>query len=202
MNLQSQTTKIAVVISLADRSSQWCTDKLLELTNTFNDEFNIWSAVVHDKDTTTNLDGIVIQKHTHIHFIGIGHRKRLLNYLNQFSIWFECSTLAVSIDKLTDFTTMCQYLIHKNDLDKFQYSKDRIFTNMSKDELDTTLNAEIGESLTADKLMFIIGTSNNVVEVINRVGLSNFQHYYPTIKLLMDTYKVGFMQLRRKDYDI
>lgn len=199
MNLQGQTTKIAVVVSLAQRDYEWCVDRINILTDKFNDTFNLWCAIIHDKDTIINSDGLVINKHLHIHFIGIGGRKRLLTYLNMFAVWFECSTLAVSIDKLTDFTSMCQYLIHKNDLDKFQYSRDKIYTNLPKDELESTLNAELGDSLTADKLMFIIGTSNNLVEVINRVGLSNFQHYYPTIKLLIDTYKVGFMQIRRKD---
>ena len=130
MALENKTKKIAVVVSLRERDYSWAYNKLCELNNIFNEEFDCWSSAIHDKDLILHDDGTTELKTLHVHFFGIGATKRLLTYLNQFAVWFECSTLAVSIQPMKDFTLSTQYLIHLNDLDKYQYDKSIIFSSL------------------------------------------------------------------------
>lgn len=196
MALENATKKIAVVISLRERDYAWAYSKLCELNNTFNEEFECWSSAIHDKDTTTNSEGEVVPKTLHIHFFGIGKRKKLLTYLNQFAIWFEVSNLAVSIQAMKDFTSSTQYLIHLNDLDKYQYDRSIIISSLNKEDLNRLLDEYIQTSFNEDKLIFYLGTSSNMVELIKRCGLVNFKNYCNVIRILLDNgYKIGFMRV-------
>lgn len=128
MSLSTKTKKINVVISLkeAEQPSAF----LSRLQAHMQVEAEQYAMILHDRDMKD--DGTF--KTPHIHLVAdMKSAKRLSTFLGEIATLLDLNPLAVSIEKYVSFEAALQYLIHKNDTDKYQYSEERIIHNIEKD---------------------------------------------------------------------
>lgn len=90
------------------------------LLSTIRSKFIDWAYILHDKDT----DGNGVLKKPHIHWVGRA-TPRCLSVVANFLGLPEND-----IEVVKNFDNMVMYLIHLNDIDKFQYSPDDVETNL------------------------------------------------------------------------
>lgn len=91
------------------------------LLSTIRSKFIDWAYILHDKDTDVN--GVL--KKPHIHWVGRA-TPRCLSVVANFLGLPEND-----IEVVKNFDNMVMYLIHLNDIDKFQYSPDDVETNLT-----------------------------------------------------------------------
>ena len=90
------------------------------LLSTIRSKFIDWAYILHDKDINENGE----LKKSHIHWVGRA-TPRCLSVVSNF-----LGLPANDIEVVKNFDNMVMYLIHLNDLDKFQYSPDDVETNL------------------------------------------------------------------------
>ena len=174
-NLTTQTAKINVIISLKDYDLEEAKCGMFpHLTNWCEANCKMYAYILHDKDTLENGSA----KTPHIHLIALlnSNRTRLSTTLNNLADSIGVCSLAISIDKVSDFNGSIQYLVHKNNNDKYQYNVLDITTNMTKGELDVYLNSE-GKGISLENLITIIKRNKNITDIIRDVGLNNYRLY-------------------------
>lgn len=90
------------------------------LLSTIRSKFIDWAYILHDKDVNENGE----LKKSHIHWVGRA-TPRCLSVVSNFLGLPEND-----IEVVKNFDNMVMYLIHLNDIDKFQYSPDDVETNL------------------------------------------------------------------------
>ncbi len=90
------------------------------LLSTIRSKFIDWAYILHDKDFNENGE----LKKSHIHWVGRA-TPRCLSVVSNFLGLPEND-----IEVVKNFDNMVMYLIHLNDIDKFQYSPDDVETNL------------------------------------------------------------------------
>lgn len=90
------------------------------LLSTIRSKFIDWAYILHDKDVNENGE----LKKPHIHWVGRA-TPRCLSVVSNFLGLPEND-----IEVVKNFDNMVMYLIHLNDIDKFQYSPDDVETNL------------------------------------------------------------------------
>ena len=98
-----------------DSTSYVCDDVLKNLVC-----FKKFAYCLHDQDV--NDDGEL--KKAHIHWVGTGDARKVKTVSNLLGVAEH------DIEICKSFQSQIQYLIHKNDPDKFQYDVDSISTNI------------------------------------------------------------------------
>ena len=91
------------------------------LLSVIRSKFIDWAYILHDKDTDEN--GVL--KKPHIHWVGRA-TPRCLSVVANFLGLPENN-----IEVVKNFDNVVCYLIHLNDIDKFQYSPDDVESNFS-----------------------------------------------------------------------
>lgn len=91
------------------------------LLSIIRSKFIDWAYILHDKDTDDNGQ----LKKPHIHWVGRA-TPRTLSVVSNFLCLPEND-----IEVVKNFDNMVMYLIHLNDIDKFQYSPDDVETNLT-----------------------------------------------------------------------
>lgn len=91
-----------------------------QLLSIIRSKFIDWAYILHDRDTDDNGE----LKKPHIHWIGRA-TPRTLSVVSNFLGLPEND-----IEVVKNFDNMVMYLIHLNDIDKFQYSPDDVETNL------------------------------------------------------------------------
>lgn len=171
-NLSTQTSKINAVLSLNN-----CTD-----INGVKENLQLWCVsnckmfafILHDKD---KLDSGA-PKTPHIHLVAVlnSSRLRISTTLNNISDAVKLSTMAISIEKLNDINGSIQYLVHKNNADKFHYDINDIVTNLERTELDIYMTSE-NDAISLETLITIVKRNTRIVDIIRDVGLQNYRLY-------------------------
>lgn len=90
------------------------------LLSTIRSKFIDWAYILHDKDINENGE----LKKPHIHWVGRA-TPRCLSVVSNFLGLPEND-----IEVVKNFDNMVMYLIHLNDIDKFQYSPDDVESNL------------------------------------------------------------------------
>lgn len=181
--LNTKTNQFNIIISLKEHNN---IELILNKLDSFvNNYLCNYAYILHDNDY--NKEGE--RKTPHIHLLMYNTiRKRLSTIINEISDFLGISPFAISIDKIVSLEGSIQYLIHKNDIEKWQYDVKEIKTNIDKKEFDLLLNSENG-ALTFDRLFQIIRHSKNKTEVIEKIGLSYYRIYRPIISDIWNDYK-------------
>ena len=91
-----------------------------QLLSIIRSKFTDWAYILHDKDVDDNGE----LKKPHFHWVGRA-TPRCLSVVSNFLGLPEND-----IEIVKNFDNMIQYLIHLNDIDKFQYSPDDVETNL------------------------------------------------------------------------
>lgn len=174
-NLTTQTAKVNCVISLKDKSYDTIKGVIMvDLQNWCEANCKMYAYILHDKDILDNGSA----KTPHIHLVALlnSSRCRLSTTMNNLSAATGVNEMAISIEKANDFNGSIQYLIHKNNTDKFQYNVLDIMTNMPKGELDVYLNSD-GGGVSIETLVAIVKQNRSVIDIIRAVGLQNYRLY-------------------------
>lgn len=170
MSLETQTKKINVIISLGGVDWQY-NESLKTWCNSFCERY---AYILHDKDFTEGG----IKKTPHIHLVAqLQKRARLYKTLRDISEAVNVGVKAITIDKYTHWEKSLQYLIHRNDKDKYQYQESAIITNIDIVELDDILNNEF-DTFDYDYLWRIAEDSENEMDFIRNIGITNYKNYW------------------------
>lgn len=179
--LTTQTGKINVVISL--KGVQDFNIYLERLKRYCEEQTQLYAYILHNKDVLENGE----IKTPHIHLVAIlkNNRQRLSTTLGNIGVALELSVLAISIDKMSDIVGSLQYLIHKNNTEKYQYEEKKIHTNISSGELATYMASD-SKSMSIEYLVDVVSKHRSKIEIMRTIGLSYYHLYRNTIN---DIYK-------------
>lgn len=173
--LETQTAKINCVITLKDISYDVIKNSIMaSLQNWCESNCKMYAYILHDKDILDNGS----PKTPHIHLVALlnSSRCRLSTTMNNLSAATGVNEMAISIEKANDFNGSIQYLIHKNNSDKYQYNVLDIMSNLPKGELDVYLYTE-GGGVSIETLVAIVKQNRSVIDIIRAIGLQNYRLY-------------------------
>lgn len=174
-SLTTRTYKINAIISLKDKSLFNIKQAILvELKEWCNINCDNYAFILHHKDTLDNGE----LKTPHIHLVCnlLDKRLRLSTTLNNLANTLKVPNLAISIDKYQSFEGSIQYLVHKNNDDKYQYSIKDIISNINDSELDVYLNS-VNDNISLETLIAIVKRSQRITDVMRDIGLGNYRVY-------------------------
>lgn len=173
--LTTRTAKINVVLSLKGYDIKKTLDRLKEFCVAY---MQVYAFILHDRDILENGES----KTPHIHLIGLmnNNRQRLGTILTEICESCELEPFAITIDKMSDIVGSIQYLIHKNNAEKYQYDVGEIITNLSESELMTYLNSD-SKSISIEYLVSVIEKNRSRIDIMREIGLTYYHLYRNTI---------------------
>lgn len=176
--LSTRTAYLNIIISLKDYTLERIENLKIKLNEYCNERFNLFAFILHDKDLLDDNS----PKTNHIHLIGIykNNRQRLSTILNDLSVHLSISEMAISIDKMNDINGSMQYLLHRNNPQKYQYDIGAIMSNLQIEELNTYMQRE-SNTLSTSGLLDIIRNSQSKIEVYESIGLEYYRQYRQVI---------------------
>lgn len=148
------------------------------------DYLSYWAFIKHDKD----VDDAGEIERTHYHLVlqcnSAYTKDRILSELSKNLVK---NRSCVSVRSYNDIYQAVQYLIHRNDAEKYQYSSKEIVSSSSGE----TAVYLIGEfTLTIEKLVDIVKHSSSIKEIYTTIGLKNAKLYHWIIKDLVKEYEI------------
>ena len=169
MSLDKQTNKFNIVINLPNKGKQFTS---LDLQSACVSLFKEYSFIFHDKDVLQNGE----MKTKHYHVVAKGNRQRLITIINKLAQYLGIDTTLVSCKKCVTYIGSLQYLIHKNDLEKYQYLESNIVTNMDREDLHSLLVSD-NDDISLDRIINLVQNCRSLTELIKEVGLSTYVGY-------------------------
>lgn len=140
-----------------------------------------YGYILHDKDLKD--DGEL--KIPHVHLVASypqGKRNtRWSTWVNKLADYLGLDVRSISLDSCVSFDSSLQYLIHKNDIDKFQYPLEEVKSSYDLQELNTIMQREV-KSFTIDYAIRIIDECETLTEAIKVFGLKIYYQYRNIIK--------------------
>lgn len=209
-DLESQRKDVDIIINYPIKKS------LQDMLYEFNGMLWLYAMIVHDKDVheedsletyqndVCDMNGNIVfhkgdktgnylwhkgdPKTKHIHLVISSPKKhRLKVFINFIQKSLDINFNQISILPCDSLAGRIQYLIHKNNPEKYQYSVDDIKTNMSTADLCEYLDEEISPKLTTDQIINICRESKgNRLYIIEKIGIQRYTLYRNTIN---DIYK-------------
>lgn len=173
-SLNTQTGKLFIVIR---KNKAININKIKSYCETYGKEY---AFISHNKDIDP-VTGVTIPIHYHIVMNAKDTKKRLSTHLNDLCDFFGFDNAnGIEIDKYRTYESAIQYLIHKNDSSKTKHDVEEIITNINSEELKTLISIDTF-TISFDLVYSLCLTSNNIIEIIRALGLSNYQKYRATI---------------------
>ena len=160
----------------------------LELNNYLrnNDVVQFYAFILHDKDV--NVSGEIERPHYHI-VVVLKNPYSSKTVLNDIVSKLFINRSCVGTRKIFDFVLMCQYLIHKNDKDKYQYDLLDIWSN-DVDELFSILYDGTSQyDMDINYLIELVHCSNTLRDVYKTLGLKKSRTYR---SIIVDLWKERF----------
>lgn len=173
----SKANKWAIVINAKKSTPSNAIDSELEaLLCSLKDNitYRYFFAIIHNKDILDTGE----PKRTHLHIV------LELKEKATFSSVLSTLTSKLGIDKeqisLEPTNSQClaeQYLIHKNDSNKHQYSQEQVITNDKQIWLDRLNKVYLTPEEQEEENKKALYTANNMIEFIERAGLDYANRY-------------------------
>lgn len=180
LSLDSQRTSFNIVISDLSR----CESSVCEICDKMSALGFIYYACVHDKDKKE--DGSIKRTHMHI-VISSMKRLRVKQTISYFVDICKTNTENIQIDEVLSMVSCVQYLLHYNDVNKYQYSREELLTNQPSSADSMLLESPKCNELTTQQLFdFIFNDKLSRIELINAIGIGKYQHYRQTINDLYE----------------
>lgn len=148
-----------------------------------------YACIIHDKDV--DRSGVLKTKHLHLVF-ECPKRHRLSFYINRLTEYFGVEPNQVSIQVSNSYAGDIQYLIHKNNNDKFQYPVSAIKSSYSLDRLNEYLTVELHQEITAYYVLETVKSCRTKSQVIMRLGLGVYNLYQRAINDFINDGMLGF----------
>lgn len=180
MNLTKQSKKFAIVLQLSKERAELypsLSDLLPKL-----DDFEDYAFIKHDREDLP---------HVHI-VLTFSKRKRGQTVLNMLSDVFSVNYRdSLSVEVAEDLPACVQYLIHKNNPEKYQYDQKLIVTTYSDETLNSLLESDA--PLDAYALRAIcIAKEGDLIEIAQEIGLNAYSRYRYLIEYIISKYHLGF----------
>lgn len=132
-----------------------------------------YAFILHDKDVNKDT-GEVKTKHLHC-VLMLEDRKRLITIIRDISKELSFNINLISIEKVNDLVGSIQYLIHRNDKEKYQYNIDDIVYQWNdKNEFLTYIEME-NNNLSLDRLVNIVDNAQSYIDIMQQVGMSFYR---------------------------
>lgn len=116
----------------------------------------------------------------HVHFVFRAfERTRLSSWIIRIAdvLGFgKDQRILVSVENCRCFPYAIQYLLHLNHAEKYQYPRDALITNLTRDQIDFYLQSD-GTYLDPHTLLDLVRSSNSLTEIIMRLGLETYNRY-------------------------
>lgn len=182
--------------TLQTQSKQFCcvirknvaipSKKLTEFCSSYATQ---WAFIEHKGDISPEsgeIEGI----HYHLVLL-LPKRKRGYTILNDITKYFGFENgNGIEVAVMQSLEGSIQYLTHKNDKDKTPHDFEEIKSNFNPEELKTIYEA-VNNSLTFDRIKVIINDAENICDVIEAVGFTQYNTYRNTIRDMWNWYKHG-----------
>ena len=190
LTLDSQRTAFNVVISDLTRckiSPEGACDKLSSLGF-------VYFACVHDKDKDEQGNDKLLHMHLVLH---CQKRLRVKQIINQLQDVFNTNFENVRVDEVISSASSIQYLLHINDKNKYQYSRDELLSNNQEQADAYLIETPSSQELTTQQLFDYIFKDNlSKLELCYCIGIGKYQHYRHTINDLYEWKSIKKKQAR------
>lgn len=134
-----------------------------------------YTYIKHENDVS--VKGLLEDTHYHLVLV-YKKNQRLSTRLNELVQYFGFDNpFGIQVDKTISTTNSIQYLIHKNNPEKTKHSIDEIICNYDRLELKAIIDSESDNACTFEFLLEVLMTENNILNVIQRIGLVTYKHY-------------------------
>lgn len=180
LTLDSQRSQFNVVLSDLTR----CKSSIQEICDKLSSLGFMYFGCVHDKDVKENGE----KKLTHCHIVLLSMKRlRVKQVINYFVDIAKTNFENVQVDEVVSTSSCIQYLIHLNDSNKYQYSREELFSNNPSQADAYLIETPKSNELTTQALFdFIFKDKLSRIELCYAIGIGKYQHYKSTIE---DLYK-------------
>lgn len=144
-----------------------------------------YAFIIHNRDKKE--DGNIKTMHIHLAVI-MPYRIRKSTLLNELSFALQVPKECISIEECRRFTQLIQYLVHKNQPEKTQYSIAEIVSNYDKGELTLLFNSEEEQRLTPQELIEKVIKYSKKSQLLIDIGLDNYKRYVHVINSIWNDY--------------
>lgn len=183
LSLTSQRTQFDIVISDLSR----CKQSYINSLDGMSKYGFTYYAINHDKDVDSK--GELKRSHLHIVLCSM-KRLRVKQLLNILSDTFITNVENIQVQEVVSLCGSIQYLIHLNDLNKYQYDKSLIITNDESNLDGYLMEVPSIAKLSTEKLVaLILDDKLNRVELMKSIGIGNYAHYRYVINDLYESLK-------------
>lgn len=138
-------------------------------------------GIIHDSDV--DEDGVKKRVHSHLVLL-TPHRVRIGTMVNRIADLLHIPQEAVSDIAFESTAGAVQYLIHKNNPDKFQYDYTEVKTNHQVD-LVALLAQDLRSEITTEYLLDLIDGGMSRRDIARYIGLGNYLAYRNAINDFM-----------------
>lgn len=183
MALTDKSKRVNYVISCAGASADDLAILSADIKKALEDLGAIqYAYILHQKDIKD--DGTLKTPHFHI-VAEYASTKRLNTFLTNMADALGMNVLSIGVEKCRSFEGSFQYLVHKNDSDKYQYDPNSIISNLTEEVFEVYMNAEPDE-LSMDRLIYLCETLKRPIAVARSIGLGRYQVYRKVIQDIFD----------------
>lgn len=182
---ENQTKTFSVVVSKTTTEETTKTyDSVLKVLKELG--LNECHSIRHDKDTKEDGSAKLVHYHLAVKLESRSRSTALLKYFDKQGI----DTTGIQIDSCKNWISLCQYLIHKNDVDKYQYLPSDV-ESIGKDYDFYLKTLSDGDLTEEDFISAIKHCSNskgviNPYEMVKTIGLSNLRKNLSIIRWFED----------------
>lgn len=184
LGLTAQRRMFDIVVSDLSR----CKNTISDFTENLSKYGFVYYAILHDKDVDNN--GVNIRSHLHVVLVS-SKTLRVKQLIGILCDSFVTNPENIQVQEVISLAGSIQYLLHMNNKEKYQYSKDCILTN-DNDNLDGYLleNASVEKLTTKGLLDMIMVQEYNRLDLIQVIGIGAYTHYHKVIDELYEIRKV------------
>lgn len=180
LSLDSQRSSFNIVLSDMSR----CKNDIRTICDNMSSLGLIYYACLHDKDL--GPQGQLKREHMHIVICSM-KRLRVKQVIHYFEDIAQTNFENVRVEEVVSLVYSVQYLLHINDITKYQYTREELLTNQPSNADAMLIETPKTSELTTQTLFDLIFKENlNRLELISAIGIGKYQHYRHTINDLLE----------------
>lgn len=173
-NLDTQTKQFSIVLNIPNNKVL----NMQDLYDWFDRNTFLFAAIKHDKDCSNT--GVLKTIHYHI-VLKCASRYRISTMLYRIADTLKLFTSdelsCVHIQKCDSLPLAIQYLTHKNNPNKYQYSADDVITNINYDDFIDLYNSKSDTEVNTKYLVNLVKQGYTDFEIMALIGLGRYHLY-------------------------
>lgn len=181
IDMSAQRKEFDIVISDITR----CYYDFTDFYDYLNKSGFLWYLAKHDKDKYANGE----DKLVHLHLVLLSDKLlRAKQVLSHLADVLYTNVENIQIDEVNSIPGAIQYLLHKNNPEKYQYDESIIETNDERKNLHNILKEDIKRKVLTTKVLYdyVFEDKLSRRQLMEKIGIAQYQHYRPTINDLFE----------------